>query len=53
MSDVNPIENHPDGKSTLGLQLYLIKMMVIEPFDDPMKGLCQIKIHFDDVAAFS
>jgi uncharacterized protein YciI len=38
MSDVNPIENHPDGKSTLGLQLYLIKMMVIEPFDDPMKA---------------
>ena len=38
MSDVNPIENHPDGKSTLGLQLYLKNMMVVEPFEDPMKA---------------
>lgn len=38
MSDSNPIEDHPDGKTMLGLQLYLIRMMAIEPFDDPMKA---------------
>ena len=38
MSDANPIEDHPDGKTMLGLQLYLIRMMAIKPFDDPMKA---------------
>lgn len=38
MSDDNPIEDHPDGKTMLGLQLYLIRMMAIEPFDDPIKA---------------
>lgn len=38
MSDSNPIEDHPDGKTMLGLQLYLIRMMAVEPFDDPMKA---------------
>lgn len=38
MTDANPIANHPDGKTLLGLQLYLVKMIAIEPFDDPMKA---------------
>ena len=38
MSDINPIEDHPAGQSTLGLQLYLVKMLAITPFDDPIKS---------------
>lgn len=38
MTDPNPIASHPDGKSMLGLQLYLLNMTAIEPFDDPMKA---------------
>lgn len=38
MTDVNPIADHPEGKSMLGLQLYLLKMNAIEPFADPMKA---------------
>lgn len=38
MTDINPIADHPEGKSMLGLQLYLLKMNAIEPFDDPMKA---------------
>jgi uncharacterized protein YciI len=38
MTDVNPIADHPDGKTLLGLQLYLLTMTAIEPFDDPMKA---------------
>ena len=37
MTDTNPVADHPDGKTMLGLQLYLVKMMAVEPFDDPMK----------------
>ena len=37
MNDTNPIEGHPEGKTTLGLQLYLIRMMAIEPLEDPIK----------------
>lgn len=37
MNEINPIENHPEGKTTLGLQLYLIRMLVIKPFDNPIK----------------
>tara|TARA_R110002110_G_scaffold4938_2_gene24877 strand:+ start:183 stop:587 length:405 start_codon:yes stop_codon:yes gene_type:complete len=38
MTDINSIADHPDGKTLLGLQLYLVKMIAIEPFDDPMKA---------------
>ena len=38
MAQDNPIEEHPEGETMLGLQLYLIKMMAIEPFDDPIKS---------------
>jgi len=38
MSDTNPIEDHPAGETTLGLQLYLVRMMAITPFDDPIKS---------------
>lgn len=38
MTDTNPIADHPDDKSMLGLQLYLLNMTAIEPFDDPMKA---------------
>ncbi|MDG2034120.1 MAG: YciI family protein [Rhodospirillales bacterium] len=38
MSDINPIEDHPAGQSTLGLQLYLVRMLAITPFDDPIKS---------------
>ena len=38
MTDINPIADHPDGKSMLGLQLYLLKMNAIKPFADPMKA---------------
>jgi len=29
MMDINPIADHPDGDSMLGLQLYLLKMTAI------------------------
>jgi hypothetical protein len=32
MTDVNPIVDHADGKTLLGLQLYLLTMTAIEPF---------------------
>jgi uncharacterized protein YciI len=38
MTEVNPIADYADGKSMLGLELYLLNMTAIEPFDDPMKA---------------
>ena len=38
MSNINPIEKHPDGKTTLGKQFYILFMRTIEPLDDPMKA---------------
>jgi uncharacterized protein YciI len=38
MTEVNPIADYAEGKSMLGLELYLLNMTAIEPFDDPMKA---------------
>jgi uncharacterized protein YciI len=38
MSGTNPIADHPAGKTTLGLQLYLLFMRSLTPLDDPMEA---------------
>ena len=38
MPDINPIEDHPAGETTLELQLYLVRMMAINTVDNPIKS---------------